>query len=207
MILAAVHGFVLALALILPIGMQNGFIISQGSLHRRWTGALPAVLTAAVCDTILVGLAVVGVSAAALHILWLRYVFGSVGVLFLFYMGWTTWRDRTQVQKDEITSAWPPKRQIAFASSVSLLNPHALIDTLVVIGGNALMYTSWRDKIAFGAACAAVSWIWFFILVIVGHLAGRAAAKKASLGLINQISAIMMWASAFYLVYVIYTFK
>ncbi len=207
MIFAALHGFVLALALILPIGMQNGFIISQGALHKRWIDALPTVVTAAVCDTILVGLAVVGVSAAALHIGWLRYVFGLIGIVFQLYIGWTTWRNSSQVQQDENASAWSPNRQIKFASSVSLLNPHALIDTLAVIGGSALMYTSWSDKFAFGIACAAVSWIWFFILVIMGHFAGRAAMKKSSLGLINRISAVMMCGSAIYLGYIIYTFK
>lgn len=207
MAFAAFHGFILALALILPIGMQNGFILSQGALHKRWIAALPAVVAAAICDTILVGLAVVGVSAAALHIVWLRYVFGIIGIVFLLYIGWTTWRDSAKEQQDENASAWSPKRQVKFAISVSLLNPHALIDTLAVIGGSALVYTSWSDKFAFGIACAAVSWIWFFVLVVLGHLAGRAAVKRASLGLINRISALMMWSSAIYLGYIIYNFK
>lgn len=207
MLLAALHGFLLALALILPIGMQNGFIIGQGALHKRWFGALPAVITAALCDTLLVSLAVIGVSSAALHITWLRYAFGALGILFLLYIGSITWRDSSKIEQLETATAWSPKRQIKFAASVSLLNPHALIDTLAVIGGSALMYTSWPDKFAFGIACVAVSWIWFFVLVILGHVTGRVAVKKSSLGLINRISAIMMWGSAIYLSYIIYTFK
>lgn len=207
MTLAAVHGFILALGLILPIGMQNGFIISQGAVHKRWMGSLPAVITAALCDTILVGLAVVGVSAAALHVTWLRYAFGVIGICFLLYMGWASWRDQGQAEGNHQPSAWPAKRQITFASSVSLLNPHALIDTLAVLGGSALVYTSWTDKIAFGTACALVSWIWFLVLSIAGHLLGKAVLRNTSFHIINRISAIMMWASAIYLIYIIYSFK
>lgn len=206
MLLAVLHGAMLSIALILPIGMQNGFLLSQGALQKRWVGALPALITAGICDTLLVGLAIFGVSAVALHIVWLRDAFGGVGVLFLLYMGWGTWRDRTKVHPDQSASAWPPGRQIKFAASVSLLNPHALIDTLAVIGGSALMYTSRGDRLAFGVACAAVSWFWFLVLVTVGHVAGRAAVRRSSLGTINANSAIMMWASAVYLSYVILTF-
>ncbi|HLN62256.1 MAG TPA: hypothetical protein VK464_11950 [Symbiobacteriaceae bacterium] len=43
---AILHGLILAFGLILPLGVQNTFIFTQGALHRRWAGALPAVLTA-----------------------------------------------------------------------------------------------------------------------------------------------------------------
>lgn len=51
---AFLHGFLLSLGLILPIGIQNGFVLSQGSLHKRWLQALPTVVTASLCDTLLV---------------------------------------------------------------------------------------------------------------------------------------------------------
>ncbi|WP_035453704.1 hypothetical protein [Alicyclobacillus herbarius] len=46
MLVAFIHGFALSLGLILPIGMQNGFILTQGALHRRWSKLLPSVVTA-----------------------------------------------------------------------------------------------------------------------------------------------------------------
>ncbi|MFX4301268.1 LysE/ArgO family amino acid transporter [Alicyclobacillus tolerans] len=207
MLIAAVHGFILALGLILPIGMQNGFILTQGVVNRRWTGALPAVITASVCDTVLVSLAVLGLSAVALHIFWLRYILGMIGIGFLLYMGWKTWQDKGSMDQDETSTAWPPKRQVTFAASVSLFNPHALIDTLVILGGSALAYTSWADKIAFASACSVVSWIWFFFLAIGGHIAGKAALRSTSFNKIHQVAAVMMWLSAIYLAYIIYTFQ
>lgn len=57
---AAIHGFLLAFGLILPLGVQNVFVFNQGAAGRKLRRALPAVLTAAVGDTILIMLAVLG---------------------------------------------------------------------------------------------------------------------------------------------------
>lgn len=207
MLIAFIHGFLLSLGLILPIGMQNGFILTQGALHSRWSRSLPAVVTASICDTFLVALAVVGVSTVALRITWLRYTFGAIGIVFLLYMGWSTWRAKPGETNEVVSTAWTAMRQIGFTSSVSLLNPHALIDTLAVIGGSAVAYTAWTDRIAFGVASAAVSWLWFIGLSLAGHLVGTVALRKSSLQILNRISAVMMWLSSVYLVYIILTFK
>lgn len=208
MLLAFVHGFLLSLGLILPIGMQNGFILTQGALHSRWSRSLPAVVTASICDTFLIALAVIGVSTVALHIAWLRYTFGAIGIVFLLYMGWSTWRPEAGGRNDDAAStAWTAKRQIGFTSSVSLLNPHALIDTLAVIGGSAVAYTAWTDRIAFGVASTAVSWLWFIGLSIGGHMVGKVALRTSSIQVLNRVSAVMMWLSSVYLAYVILSFK
>ncbi|SFV03002.1 LysE/ArgO family amino acid transporter [Alicyclobacillus macrosporangiidus] len=204
MLVAFVHGFLLSLGLILPIGMQNGFILTQGALHRRWAGTLPAVLTAAVCDTLLIALAVMGVSAVALHIRWLRYTFGAIGIAFLLYMGASAWRENQGQDESAVTTAWTVRRQMVFTASGSLLNPHALIDTLAVVGGSAAAYPAWPERIAFGVASVLVSWLWFFSLSIAGHLAGRALLGRSSLRVLNRVSAVMMWASAVYLAYIIW---
>lgn len=51
---ALIHGFTLAFGLILPMGVQNIFIFNQGINQPTYTKALPAIFTAAVCDTILI---------------------------------------------------------------------------------------------------------------------------------------------------------
>lgn len=202
---AALHGFFLAIGLILPIGMQNGFLLFQGALHTKWRNTLPTIITAGLSDTTLIGLGVMGVSTAALKIVWLRYLIGLIGILFLLYMGWSTWHDPGSETEDRSSTAWPPRRQIGFTLSVSLLNPHALIDTLAVIGGSATVYITLTERIAFWAACAMVSWVWFFTLTLVGHWAGRLAFNNTQ-QIINRISAILMWGSALFLGSLIYSF-
>lgn len=89
---AMIHGLLLAFGLILPLGAQNTFVLTQGALHRRWVGALPAVVTAALCDTLLITLAVSGLSLVLLTVPWIQTALQWAGVLFLVYMGWSTWR-------------------------------------------------------------------------------------------------------------------
>ncbi|MGG4507516.1 amino acid transporter, partial [Heyndrickxia sporothermodurans] len=69
---ALLHGIMLAFGLILPLGVQNVFVFNQGATHKKFTNALPAVITAGVCDTILISLAVAGVSIIILSFEWLR---------------------------------------------------------------------------------------------------------------------------------------
>ncbi|WP_307724718.1 LysE/ArgO family amino acid transporter [Sporolactobacillus inulinus] len=67
---------------------------------------------------------------------------------------------------------------MTFALSVSLLNPHALLDTIGVIGTNALNYSG-SEKWTFAAACASVSWLWFFGLAWCGRGVGQDQRRRA----------------------------
>lgn len=128
-----------------------------------------------------------------------------LGVAFLLYMGFPTWRENPD--DHAVTSeVWSPRRQMGFAMSVSLPNPHALMDTLAVIGGSAAVYGTWGERASFAAACALVPWVWFF-LVTLGHVAGRAAAGVGLRRVIHCISALMMWASAGLLIHIPLTFR
>ncbi|UFT99170.1 LysE/ArgO family amino acid transporter [Radiobacillus kanasensis] len=190
------HGIVLAFGLILPLGVQNVFILNQGATQQKWRRTLPVVITASLCDTLLIGSAVLGVSAIVLASAWIRVTLLTVGILFLIYMGWVTWRS---VPKDNgERSAMSPKKQVTFALSVSLLNPHAIMDTIGVIGTSSLTYTG-LEKISFAGACIMVSWLWFFGLAIVGRKIGSFDSSGKLLIVINKVSAIIMWGTALYL--------
>ncbi len=90
MIEAFIHGLILAFGLILPLGVQNVFVFNQGALQKRFIHVLPVVLTASLCDTLLITLAVFGVSLVILGSFWLKTILLSVGIVFLLYMGWNT---------------------------------------------------------------------------------------------------------------------
>lgn len=142
--LALVHGFILALGLILPLGVQNVFIFNQGAVQPRVMRAMPAVLTATSCDALLILLAVAGVSVVVLSVSWLRYALFIVGVLFLLYMGWVTWRSpEDSPEKLQERAALSPKQQVVFSTSVSLLNPHAIMDT---VGGDRGQFPAIRRR-------------------------------------------------------------
>lgn len=75
-------------------------------------------------------------------------------------MGVVIWKSKPNSVQGEQHVLLTPKKQIAFAVSVSLLNPHAILDTIGVIGTSSLKYDG-IDKTAFAAACIITSWLCF----------------------------------------------
>lgn len=56
MLEAFIYGVILAFGLILPLGAQNVFVFNQGAIQKNYINALPTVITAALCDTLLISL-------------------------------------------------------------------------------------------------------------------------------------------------------
>ncbi|MEK3990456.1 MULTISPECIES: LysE family transporter [Robertmurraya] len=195
---AIIHGFILAFGLILPLGVQNVFVFNQGATQARFLGALPVIITAAICDTLLISLAVLGVSVVVLDYDWLRMLLLFAGILFLIYMGFVTWNSKPAMNEGESGISFSPKKQVIFAMSVSLLNPHAILDTIGVIGTSSLAYLGF-EKLAFAITCILVSWLWFLGLGIVGRMSGRLDQSGRFLLILNKISAIVMWGTAIYI--------
>jgi L-lysine exporter family protein LysE/ArgO len=193
---AIIHGLVLAFGLILPLGVQNVFVFSQGATQPKLIQALPATFTAAVCDTFLILLAVFGLSTIVLQFEWLRISLMIVGILFLVYMGYVIWRSKPAT--NESNKALPGRQQIIFALSVSLLNPHAILDTVGVIGTSALKYVG-KEQVFFTIACIAVSWIWFFGLTVAGSVMKKIDSTGGLMKIFNKFSALFIWGTAIYL--------
>ncbi|MGI8385911.1 LysE/ArgO family amino acid transporter [Robertmurraya sp. P23] len=196
---AIIHGFILAFGLILPLGVQNVFVFNQGATQPRFSGALPVIITAAICDTLLISLAVLGVSVVVLDYDWLRMILLIAGIIFLIYMGFVTWNSKAAINEGESRISFSPKKQVIFAMSVSLLNPHAILDTIGVIGTSSLAYLG-VEKTAFAISCILVSWLWFLGLGIGGRMTGRLDQTGRFLLVLNKISAIVMWGTAVYIV-------
>ncbi|MCP1144579.1 LysE/ArgO family amino acid transporter [Lysinibacillus endophyticus] len=193
----------MAFGLILPLGVQNVFVFNQGATHKKFTNALPAVVTAGICDTLLIYMAVAGVSVIVFSFEWLKILLFGVGLFFLAYMGWIIWKDRPEVNGNTEGNRFSTRRQITFAASVSLLNPHAILDTIGVIGTSSLTYSGY-DKWVFMIGCIVVSWIWFISLAVVGRKIGQFNGTGNFLKRINQISAIIIWIMAIYMGYQVY---
>ena len=78
-----IHGFLLALGLILPLGAQNVFVFNQGANQKKLTKALPVIVTAGLCDTTLIVLAILGVSLILMSLPILQLVIYIIGLAFL----------------------------------------------------------------------------------------------------------------------------
>lgn len=195
MIEAFIHGFVLAIGLILPLGAQNVFVFNQGASQSTFLRVLPVIITAGICDTALIVIAVLGLSMVVFEIPWLTLIIYIIGFLFLIFMGTKIWRDSSNVESEaKSVSGW---RQISFAMSASLLNPHALLDTIGVIGTGSLIYQG-SAKWGYTLACVLVSWVWFFFLAILGHFLKGMDKEGRVILLLNRLSAIIIFGVAFY---------
>ncbi|MGN4422295.1 LysE/ArgO family amino acid transporter [Bacillus cereus group sp. MYBK30-1] len=193
---AIIHGIILAFGLILPLGVQNVFVFSQGATQPRLIRALPATITAALCDTFLILIAVFGLSVIVLQFEWLRLSLMTAGILFLLYMGYVIWKSKPN--NSETNKALQIRQQVIFALSVSLLNPHALLDTVGVIGTSALKYVG-TEQVLFTITCITVSWIWFFGLTIAGTIMKKLDSTGNVMNIFNKCSAIFIWGTAIYL--------
>lgn len=189
MLQPAVHGLLLALGLILPLGAQNVFVFNQGANHKSIYKSLPVIITAGLCDTLLILLAILGVSLILLSLPVLQITIYCIGIVFLSYMAWSLWTSHQyQLQTYKSMTA---KKQIGFALSVSLLNPHAIMDTIGVIGTSAAIYEG-VEKVVFSIATVLVSWVWFFILAIVGKIIGYVDKTGKYILVLNKCSAIII---------------
>lgn len=197
MLYAFLHGLVLAIGLILPLGPQNAFVLAQGAIQPSFPRSLPVVFAAGCCDTLLILLAVLGISVLVVEIPVARILLTVGGVLFLLVAGLLSWRGGGGGEADGPApgEGLPPGRQVALAVAFSLGNPHAILDTVGVIGTGSLAYHG-PEKAVFTGATILVSWLWFAGLALAGRALGRIRMARR---LLARASAVVMWVSAAYL--------
>lgn len=189
MLQSILHGVLLALGLILPLGAQNVFVFNQGANQKKLSRAIPVIITAGFCDTFLIVIAILGVSLILISMPMLQLIIYVVGFLFLLYMAWSLWNEKPS-NMDEI-EPMSPKKQVLFALSVSLLNPHAIMDTVGVIGTNAVLYEG-TEKLAFSIATISISWLWFIFLAILGRVVGTVDKTGKYILILNKVSSIIV---------------
>lgn len=201
MVYAFIYGVFMAIGLIVPLGMQNIYLFNQGVNQRHFWQVLPSVITATICDGVLIIAAVLGVSAVVLELPWLRALILLIGVCFLLYMGWICWHSApSSMQAGERPHSI--KQQIVFSISVSWLNPHALLDTIGVIGTSSLQFLG-KEKAVFVVACILTSCGWFLIITAVGRYLHQLDKTGAWLRRMNKLSAIILWTIAGYMVWLL----
>lgn len=199
---AFLHGLIVALSLILPLGMQNIYIFNQGANQKHFINTLPSIFTAIICDAFLIISAVLGLSLIIFAIPWLETLILYLGLIALIYIGLFIWNTKPSGIQEGVEPL-SYKMQILCAASVSLFNPHALIDAVGVIGTNSMHYYG-ADRYFFTAACILVSVVWFFCLALFGHYMHKIDKQGKILFKLNKVSAILIWSVALYVSYLLY---
>jgi L-lysine exporter family protein LysE/ArgO len=184
------NGLMLGLSLITALGPQNIFIIRQGTLRHH------PFLSAAICfccDVILVCATVAGLNQALkLHPAlqtWMTWL----GVAFLLFYGIKTLRQALGKQTAQTIIKQPTTNRlqiVMLAFSFSLLNPHAIIDSLVIIGSGLSQFPEHSHVFLMGVLSASL--LWFTSLSFATHYFANTLARAVVWRRIELSSGILM---------------
>ena len=88
-----VHGVLLALGLILPLEHRMFLYLIKELIKKKFTKVSPVIITAGLCDTFLITIAVLGVSLILMSLptLYISYIYYRPYVLL--YMAWSLWNE------------------------------------------------------------------------------------------------------------------
>lgn len=155
---AFVFGLLLGIATALPVGMQSFVVMNQG-LRFGYPKVMVGIVTASLCDSVLILLGAAGATTLLLGATDREGLIISVGVLFFLVFGVTTLL-RVSPESEEVKSHARPTAMVAQTVGVSLLNPHAIFDTVGLLGG-AIAVQAPQDRLGFAAGVIGASWVWF----------------------------------------------
>jgi len=194
-------GMVLSISLIMAIGPQNAHVLRMG-LQRQHLWLTVAVC--AVADIALISLGVLGLAQLGGLSDKLMGAMVGAGVLFLSVYGWQAFQrflnPRTiAIEGDSTVVAEPISRRQAVLSALafSWLNPHAWLDTAVLIGTASLAYG--QGSRVFGMGAAAGSVVWFLALGVAAFWLGRRLNSLHVWRALDGMVALMMWGTALWL--------
>lgn len=192
MLATTLQGFTIGLAMIIPIGAQNAFVLSRG-IHRNHH-LLTATLCS-FCDLSLIAIGVFGgANVLATNPLGMALLTWG-GVLFLGWFGGrsllSAWRGKGEGLA-ESAQQMGAKSVLAMTLGVTLLNPHVYLDTLMLLGSlGSQVSESLRPAFAAGAMLASL--VWFYSLALgAAALAPWLARGRVQQGIDLLVGIIML---------------
>jgi L-lysine exporter family protein LysE/ArgO len=167
------QGLILGAGMIIPIGAQNAHVLNHGiKRNHHFLAATICML----CDVILIALGVFGGAKLIATSPTLVTIISWGGIIFLLtYAGlsfrqvWQNNYEENQQLANELKHK--PWLVIIATLSVTLLNPHVYLDTVMILGSVGGQFQG-HERIAFAVGTMLASIIWFYSLA--------AAAAKMS---------------------------
>jgi L-lysine exporter family protein LysE/ArgO len=182
------------LGLIVAIGAQNVFVLTQG-MSRRHLVTVPLVCF--LCDVLLMTLGVGGVGTLLASDERLLSAAAGGGAVFLAAYGLRALRAAFGSQGlvgggAEILGF---KKVLAATLAVTLLNPHVYLDSLVLMGGVGSRYPN-PERWAFLGGALTASLIWFFGLSLFGRLLAPALGRPRTWRVLQVGVCALLWYQA-----------
>jgi L-lysine exporter family protein LysE/ArgO len=191
-----VFGLLFGLATAFPVGVQSFVVMNQG-LRLGYPRVLTGIVAASLCDTLLIVAGAAGASAL-LADADERVPVLLIGIAFLAIFGVLALRAPPEAEVGEVKSAGRPLAMIAQTVGVSLFNPHAVLETVGVLGGAIAAQTA-ENRIEFACGVIAASWVWFLMVGFGASALQKRLTAPARLWM-QRGSGVMMLALAAVLV-------
>ncbi|MEN3158427.1 LysE family transporter [Alkalimonas sp. NCh-2] len=152
-------GFGVGISLIVAIGAQNIWVLSQSM-----AGANRLIIAAVciVCDSLLIVLGVFAVHHMQQLVPPLVPLLTWLGVALLVWLAWhaarRAWRGGNSLQADTAAQVMSNSKTAVTALAITLLNPHVYLDTVFLIGGVANQQAT---PLWFMLGACTASLVWF----------------------------------------------
>lgn len=159
------EGLLLQASLIFALGPQNIFVLESG-LKRHYH--LTVSLVCFLCDLALIMLGVAGAATFFNHYPEIKIFVGILGVgfLILYGIGKICHKDGDHLEFERNGKRSCLKAAIISSVVFSVVNPHAYLDGIVLIGGYSTKYSDLNSRLILGFGAASFSLIWFLLLSV-----------------------------------------
>lgn len=158
------EGFLLQASLIFALGAQNLFVLESG-LRRRYPITISFVCF--LCDLTIITIGVLTTATLLTQYPAVKIIFGIMGAAFLIYYGFNKIAVKEQ---DLLLNGIQDQRKgtlkhcVLSAIAFSVINPHAYLDGLILIGGYSSKFSELSERLLFGLGAGVCSLVWFLIL-------------------------------------------
>jgi L-lysine exporter family protein LysE/ArgO len=187
-------GLFTSAGLIIAIGNQNAFVLSQGL--RRQHGTAIAALCATI-DLVLIIAGVLGMGVIIQqHPLMMQIALWG-GALFLGGYGLKALLSAfsPEVLNPETGTVMTLKTALLTTFAVSLLNPHVYLDTVILLGSIGGQFDQ-RGQLGFIAGAVSASVTWFFSLALGARVLTPLFKKPVAWRVLDLVVCGFMWSVA-----------
>ena len=193
-VLAMLTGLGTSAGLIVAIGAQNAFVLSQGLRRQHhW----PIAGLCSFFDALLITIGVAGMGLLISESpLWMEIARWG-GAIFLVVYGvrslYSAFNPKDSLNGGDTASGLG--KAILMTLAVTLLNPHAYLDTVVLLGSIGGQYPV-EERFWFAAGAVSFSFVWFFGLAIAARFLQPVFAKAKAWQVLDTLVCLTMWAIA-----------
>lgn len=194
MITPFIQGFGSGGGLIVAIGAQNAFVLSQGV---RCNHHVAIAFICILCDAVFItaGVAGIGGTVSANPALSQWVSWGGAGFLFVYGCG--SLRSALKGGSLEASDGTVLSLGAAILTTlgVTLLNPHFYLDTVILLGSISSRFHG-ENRLLFWAGAISASTLWFICLSLGGQMLAPIFKKQIAWRILDTLVWATMWMIA-----------